>query len=84
MEEELKNAERQLLEKSRSDRREEQNIKVLQAEVSRKENARARLEFDYLKSKENIAKLKEQIEEMLKEKGTPTKLGRLASTRSGR
>jgi hypothetical protein len=62
----------------------EREIKALESEIVQKEKARARMEQDLLKSDEKNMKLKQVIDEMMNENTTPTKLGRFASTRSGR
>lgn len=67
-----------------TDRNLEREIKSLEYEVVQKEKARARLEQDLQRSDEKNVKLKQVIDEMMNENTTPTKLGRFASTRSGR
>jgi hypothetical protein len=62
----------------------EREIKALESEIVQKEKARARMEQDLLRSDEKNMKLKQVIDEMMNENTTPTKLGRFASTRSGR
>ena len=84
MEKELQDRERELSEKSRTDRSIEREIKALEYEVGQKEKARARLEQDLQRADEKNIKLKQVIDEMMNENTTPTKLGRFASTRSGR
>ena len=84
MEIELQDRERELSEKSRTDRNLEREIKSLEYEVVQKERARARLEQDLQRTDEKNAKLRQVIDEMVSENTTPTKLGRFASTRSGK
>jgi len=84
LEKELQDRERELSEKGQTDRNLEREIKSLEYEVVQKEKARARLEQDLQRSDEKNVKLKQVIDEMLNENTTPTKLGRFASTRSGR
>jgi hypothetical protein len=84
LEKELQDRERELSEKSRTDRSIEREIKALEYEVGQKEKARARLEQDLQRADEKNIKLKQVIDEMMSENTTPTKLGRFASTRSGR
>ena len=84
MEKELQDRERELSEKGQTDRNLEREIKSLEYEVVQKEKARARLEQDLQRSDEKNVKLKQVIDEMMNENTTPTKLGRFASTRSGR
>lgn len=84
METELQDRERELSEKGQTDRNLEREIKSLEYEVVQKEKARARLEQDLQRSDEKNVKLKQVIDEMMNENTTPTKLGRFASTRSGR
>jgi septal ring factor EnvC (AmiA/AmiB activator) len=84
LEKELQDRERELSEKGQTDRNLEREIKSLEYEVVQKEKARARLEQDLQRSDEKNVKLKQVIDEMINENTTPTKLGRFASTRSGR
>lgn len=84
MEKELQDRERELSENSRLDRNADRELKSLQSELLQKEKARARLEQDLLRSDEKNMKLKQVVDEMMSENNTPTKLGRLASTRSGK
>lgn len=84
MEKELQDRERELSEKSRTDRNLEREIKSLEYEVVQKEKARARLEQDVQRIDEKNAKLRQVIDEIMSENTTPTKLGRFASTRSGK
>jgi septal ring factor EnvC (AmiA/AmiB activator) len=84
LETELQDRERELSEKGQTDRNLEREIKSLEYEVVQKEKARARLEQDLQRSDEKNVKLKQVIDEMMNENTTPTKLGRFASTRSGR
>lgn len=84
MEKELQDRERELSEKSRTDRNLEREIKALEYEVAQKEKARARLEQDLQRTDEKNLKLKQVINDMMNENTTPTKLGRFTSTRSGR
>jgi len=84
LENELKDRERELSEKSRTDRNLEREIKALEYEVAQREKARARLEQDLERTEDKNIKLKQVIDEMVGENTTPTKLGRFASTRSGR
>jgi septal ring factor EnvC (AmiA/AmiB activator) len=84
LEKELQDRERELSEKSRRDRNLEREIKSLEYEVVQKEKARTRLEQDLQRTDEKNAKLKQVIDEMMSENTTPTKLGRFASTRSGK
>jgi len=83
LEKELQGRERELEEKSRTDRNLEREIKSLEYEVAQKEKARARLEQDLQRTDEKNVKLKQMIDGMMSENTTPTKLGRFASTRSG-
>jgi chromosome segregation ATPase len=84
LEKELQDRERELSENSRSDRNVDREIKSLQSDVLQKERARARLESELQRSDEKNMKLKQVIDEMMAENTTPTKLSRLASTRSGK
>jgi septal ring factor EnvC (AmiA/AmiB activator) len=84
LETELQDRERELSEMGQTDRNLEREIKSLEYEVVQKEKARARLEQDLQRSDEKNVKLKQVIDEMMNENTTPTKLGRFASTRSGR
>jgi septal ring factor EnvC (AmiA/AmiB activator) len=84
LETELQDRERELSEKGQTDRNLEREIKSLEYEVVQKEKVRARLEQDLQRSDEKNVKLKQVIDEMMNENTTPTKLGRFASTRSGR
>lgn len=84
MEKELQDRERELSEKSRTDRNLEREIKSLEYEVVQKEKARVRLEQDLQRTDEKNAKLRLIIDEMMTENTTPTKLGRFVSTRSGK
>ena len=84
MEKELQDRELELSEKAQTDRNLEREIKSLEHEIAQKEKARARLEQDLQRSDEKNVKLKQIIDEMMNENTTPTKLGRFASTRSGR
>jgi septal ring factor EnvC (AmiA/AmiB activator) len=84
LEKELQDRERELSDKSQTDRNLEREMQSLEYEVVQKEKARARLEHDLQRSDEKNAKLKQVIDEMMNENTTPTKLGRFASTRSGR
>jgi Tfp pilus assembly protein FimV len=83
LEKELLDRERELSEKSRTDRNLERGIKSLEYEILQKEKSQARLEQDLQRSDERNAKLKQMIDEIMSENSTPTKLGRFASTRSG-
>ena len=80
----MQERERELAEKSRSDRTVDREINSLKSEVDQKEKARMRLEQDLARAEEKNVKLKQVIDEMMNENTTPTKLGRFASTRSGR
>lgn len=84
LEKELQDRERELSEQSRIDRTLERSIQALESELAAKEKARARLEQDIQRTEEKNMKLKQVIDEMMSESTTPTKLGRFASTRSGR
>ena len=84
MENELEERERELSEQYRVDRNLEREMQALESELMNKEKARARLEQDLQRTEEKNMKLKQVIDEMMSESTTPTKLGRFASTRSGR
>lgn len=84
LENELQERERELSEQSRVDRNLERQMQALESELATKEKARARLEGDLQRTEEKNMKLKQVIDEMMSEGTTPTKLGRFASTRSGR
>ena len=84
MEKELQDREHELSQKCRTDRNLEREIKSLEYEVAQKEKARTRLERDLQRTDEKNAKLRQVIDEMMSENTTPTKLGRLVSTRSGK
>jgi myosin heavy chain 9/10/11/14 len=84
LEKELQERERELSAKSLADRNVDREIQSLKYEIEQKEKLRARLEQDLLRSDEKNNKLKTVIDEMMTENGTPTKLGRWASTRSGK
>ena len=84
LENELLERERELSDKSRVDRNHEREIKALESELVQKEKARIKLEHDLQKSDEKNMKLKQIIDGMMSENTTPTKLGRFASTRSGK
>jgi hypothetical protein len=84
LENELQERELELSEQSRVDRHLERQIQALESELATKEKARARLEQDLQRMDEKNMKLKQVIDEMMSESTTPTKLGRFASTRSGR
>jgi hypothetical protein len=79
----LQDRERELSEKSRTDRNLEREVKTLEYEILQKDKVRARLEQDLQRSDERNARLKQVIDGMMSENSTPTKLGRFASTRSG-
>ena len=80
----MQERERELTEKYRADRSMDREIMSLKSEVDQKEKARMRLEHDLARSEEKNVKLKQVIDELMTENTTPTKLGRFASTRSGR
>lgn len=80
----MQERERELAEKYRADRSMDREIMSLKSEVDQKEKVRMRLEHDLARSEEKNAKLRQVIDEMMTENTTPTKLGRFASTRSGR
>jgi septal ring factor EnvC (AmiA/AmiB activator) len=84
LERELQDRERELSQRSRTDRNLEREIKSLEYELAQKEKVRARLEQDLQRSDEKNVKLKIVVDEMMSENTTPTKLGRFASTRSGK
>ena len=84
LENELQERERELSEQSQVDRNLERQMQSLESELATKEKARARLEQDLQRTEERNMKLKQVIDEMMSESTTPTKLGRFASTRSGR
>lgn len=84
LENELEERERELAKQSRVDRNLERQMQALESELETKEKARARLEQDLQRTEEKNVKLRQVIDEMMSESTTPTKLGRFASTRSGR
>jgi predicted RNase H-like nuclease (RuvC/YqgF family) len=84
LERELQDRESELSEQSRTDRNLEREIKSLKYEIVQKEKVRSRLEQDLQRSDEKNVRLKQVIDEMISESTTPTKLGRFASTRSGK
>jgi septal ring factor EnvC (AmiA/AmiB activator) len=80
----LQDREKEISEQSRTDRNLEREIKSLEYELAQREKARVRLEQDLQRSDEKNVKLKQVIDEMMNENTAPIKLGRFASTRSGR
>jgi len=83
LEEELQERERELSERSRTDRNVEREIKSLQHEVAQKDKARVRMEEDLQRSNEKNVKLRQMIDEMISENAAQGKLSRFGSVRGG-